>query len=376
MQGPSDLLLYGAKLQSHQLVSALDHIFRSNLALQEKGGQGTPLCIWGTHGVGKTMIVEAYAERMGWAFAYAAPAQFEEMGDLHGLPKLVEGAGGEDRTIFAPPAWVPDDEGPGILLLDDINRADDRILRGLMQLLQNFEMFSWKLPPKWQVVCTANPEGGDYSVTPMDDAMLTRMLHATLVFDVKAWAAWATAAGVDSRGIAFVLSYPEVVVGQRTTPRSLTQFFDQIASIPDLAGSADLVRVLAESSLDDVTVGSFMSFAMDGLPELLEPEEILDAEDFKPVAARLEALAGGVEGASRVDRLSVVCTRLYLVLAQEGYTPGPRHKQNLTAFLLSEAIPHDLRFSLHFELIQLGPEMTELVDDKRIAERVLKAVGT
>ena len=24
---------------------------------------------------------------------------------------------------------------------------------------------------------TANPEGGDYSVTPMDGAMLTRMLH-------------------------------------------------------------------------------------------------------------------------------------------------------------------------------------------------------
>ena len=51
------------------------------------------------------------------------------------------------------------DEGPGILLLDDINRADDRILRGCMQLLQNFELTSWKLPPKWQIVATANPEG-------------------------------------------------------------------------------------------------------------------------------------------------------------------------------------------------------------------------
>ena len=71
------------------------------------------------------------------------------------------------------------------LTLDDINRADDRILRGCMQMLQNFELFSWHLPKRWQIVATANPEGGDYSVTPMDDAMLTRMLHTTLKFDSK-----------------------------------------------------------------------------------------------------------------------------------------------------------------------------------------------
>ena len=57
-----------------------------------------------------------------------------------------------------------------------------------MQLLQNFEMFSWQLPEQWQIVAIANPEGADYSVTPMDDAMFTRMLHFTLTFDAKAWA--------------------------------------------------------------------------------------------------------------------------------------------------------------------------------------------
>ena len=83
-----------------------------------------------------------------------------------------------------------------------------------MQLLQNFELFSWTLPPKWQIVATANPEGGDYSVTPMDDAMLTRLVHLTMVFDPKTWAQWAESAGVDSRGIDFVLTYPEVVSGK------------------------------------------------------------------------------------------------------------------------------------------------------------------
>ena len=71
------------------------------------------------------------------------------MGDLHGMPNVVdpdETISGDEYTVYSPPDWVPREDGPGILLLDDINRADDRILRGCMQLLQNFELTSWKLP--------------------------------------------------------------------------------------------------------------------------------------------------------------------------------------------------------------------------------------
>ena len=146
---------------------------------------------------------------------------------------------------------------------------------------QNFELFSWQLPSKWQIVATANPEGGDYSVTPMDDAMLTRLLHLTMVFDPKTWARWADQAGIDSRGIDFVLTYPEVVSGKRTTPRSLVQFFEMIKDIPDLKAQTELVSTLALSSLDDVTVGTFLGFINDNLEQLVNSDEILDAKDFK-----------------------------------------------------------------------------------------------
>ena len=191
------------------------------------------------------------------------------------------------NILYIPPDWVPKDEGPGILLLDDINRADDRILRGCMQLLQNFELTSWKLPPKWQIVATANPEGGDYSVTPMDGAMLTRMLHTTLKFDAKIWAEWAVKSNVDSRGISFVLTYPELVNSERTTPRSLTQFFEQIQSIKDLKENLHLVEALALSSLDEEYV-FVIAFVNDELTQLIEPDEILDAKDFQAVKSRLE----------------------------------------------------------------------------------------
>lgn len=368
------LLLRGARLDPAGLRRLMDHVFDTNLEAQAAGGLGTPLCIWGVHGVGKTAIVEAYARQRGWRFAYCAPAQFEEMGDLHGLPVL-EGAGEAARTRFAPPAWVPSGEGPGILLLDDLNRADDRILRGLMQLLQTRAMFSWGLPPRWQIVCTANPEGGDYSVTPMDDAMLTRLLHATLVFEPRAWAAWATAAGVDPRGIAFVLTYPEVLERTGATARSLTQLFEQLGPIADLRASLPLVEALARSSLDEVTVSTFTAFVRGGLQMLIDPEAILEAEDFGPIAARLGELAEGEGDAKRIDRLATIATRLFLHLTAEGYTPGERHHANLVAFLLHEALPEDLRVGLHRDLSAHPSEAVRgLVRDPKLAASLLDAM--
>lgn len=361
--------LFGDKLDSQRLNHALEHIFQTNCHRQERGERGTPVCIWGTHGLGKTTVVQDYAKNHGWQFVYIAPAQFEEMGDLHGMPRI----NANGATEYAHPEWVPQTEGPGILLIDDINRADDRILRGIMQLLQNFEMRSWKLPKKWQIVATANPEGGDYSVTTMDDAMLTRMLHVTMTFDVKSWSKWASVAGVDPRGISFVLTYPEVITGKRTTPRSMVQFFDQISGITDLKLNMELVHTLGMSSLDETTVATFVSFVNDNLSELIDPEEILDTKEFKKISDRIEKLANsGAKGGKRVDRLATICTRLYLALTHPGYKPQELHGKNVVNFLLLDTLPNDLRVSLHKDLLgHNNPEVTAMMRDKRLAEIML-----
>ena len=374
---PEELLQYGSRLNAQELQGVLDHIFQRNNDVVAPA-RPSPVCIWGTHGLGKTQLVESYGKAHGWKFAYCAPAQFEEMGDLHGMPTIIDpdkGIVGDEYTVFAPPDWVPTEKGPGILLLDDINRADDRILRGLMQLLQNFEMFSWQLPEQWQIVATANPEGGDYSVTPMDDAMLTRMLHLTMVFDAKAWAFWASRSGVDPRGISFVLNYPETVTGQRTTPRTLTQFFQQISNIDDLKAEAELVAVLANSSLDDTTVGAFLSFVNDELTELIAPEEILDASSFAPIKKRIAKLAKSTSGGHRIDRLSAICTRIFLHITMDDYKPGKTHKDNLVSFLSDDVIPNDLRMAMVMDIQKhAGEKVVEMLRDKRLAFLLIDAM--
>jgi len=373
-----NLTMYGSKLKPEELKKFLGHIFTEN---DKRNGPGTPVCIWGTHGLGKTHIAKAFAKDRGWEFVDVPVAQFEEMGDLHGLPREMDPTpekpmSGDEYTVYLPPHWVPKEEGPGILLLDDFNRADDRILRGIMQLLQNFQLTSWELPSKWQIVATANPEGGDYSVTPLDDAMLTRMIHSTLEFDVKDWAKWADGAKLDKRGISFVLTHPEAITFKRTTPRTLDQFFRQIENIKDLEKEEDLVRNLGMGTLDDVTIAAFMSFVRDDLTELIEPEEILSAENFSEIEKRLEKLSIDKDGNKRIDRISTICTRLFILIIKKEFAPGTRESSNLITFLKSSKINKELIFSMAKDISNEGSKEVRdiLTSDPQIAKMLVDSM--
>jgi len=368
------LVTWGDRMGPEGLARTLHRLLDVNVRRVERGGAAVPVCIWGQHGIGKTAIVQEVVAARGWKLAYVAPAQFEEMGDLHGLPVLVEGEDGP-RTVFAAPDWVPREPGPGVLLLDDLNRADDRILRGLMQLFQTGGMFSWRLPPGWQVVATANPEGGAYSVTQLDDAMLTRLLHVTLTLDVRDWVRWARTRGLDARGVAFVEKVPEVVTGRRTTPRSLVQFFEALTDLPDLRAEEALVRTLAASTLDDVTVAAFLAYVRGVEVEALSPADVLDAPDAATLARKLAGMLGEEGGDVRLDRLGTLCDRLAEHLLDAGYTAGPHHGDNLEGFLLHPRMPGDLRVGFHRRVMAgKQPAAKALLRRKAIAEKVLDAL--
>ena len=360
---------YGTPTKAGEVIAFLSHMLAINLRQESKGKRKTPICIWGNHGIGKTEIVQDLAKDKGYQLAYIAPAQFEEMGDLLGMPSIVE-----DETVFKAPAWVPKTEGPGILLIDDVNRADDRILRGIMQLLQNHELVSWKLPAKWQIVLTANPDGGDYSVTPMDDAMLTRMLHITLMFDVLEWAKWAEKAAIDPRGIHFVLTHPNVLAGSRTTARTLVQFFDSIQEIPDLKNELSLVKLLADSCLDEQTAKAFITFAMQGFGQLPQPAEILASQDFgneieSPIAQVVKQVT------LRVDILAAICTRLVNYLSLQETPLDELALSNLRQFVQLPFLPSDLRLSLLQDLVQSSnPHLAVIAADPSIANLLLKGM--
>ena len=366
MSNHFNYLLYGTKSSADEVKRFISHTIESNQKNEAEGKRKTPLCIWGKHGIGKTQLVEDFARENEYEFVYIAPAQFEEMGDLIGMPSIID-----NKTVFVAPEWVPKGKGPGILLIDDANRADDRILRGIMQLLQNHELVSWKLPEQWNIILTANPDGGDYSVTPMDDAMLTRLLHITMEFDVKEWSKWAENNKIDQRGINFVLTYPEIVTGNRTTPRSLVQFFEQIASIEHLDEELGLVQMLADACLDSNTVATFMSFVNNNLSKLITPEELINADDFKTqVLDHLQGIVMSGNGPLRVDIIATLCTRLVNYLTINNIDLDTVQLNNIKSFIKIDFIPNDIRLSLAQDLV-VSPKLKVIMADPEIGNLLL-----
>ena len=373
---------YGAQINGAQLTEFLDKFLESNLVLESTTGRRpTPLCIWGTHGLGKTEIAMELAKKKEWKLAYCAPAQFEEMGDLHGLPFKFDPDPtviGDERTVYMTPEWVPKDEGPGILLLDDINRADDRILRGTMQLLQNFEMFSWALPPKWQIIVTANPDSGDYSVTSMDDAIITRMIHLTLNFDARIWAEWALQFGIDERGVNFVLTYPEMVTLKRTTPRTLVHFFSQLGQIKDFKKDIFIVEILAKGCLDEATANAFINYVDELLMQIPTPDAFLSQPNLTEIDKIILTLVK-TENGIRLDTINTLLTRIIFKLKSKDFVPTPAAEKVLEHVLKHTDIPLDLRYGFHVDLnklkINISPSQSLIIktlSNKEILSQFMK----
>ncbi|MCB9617933.1 MAG: hypothetical protein H6724_00625 [Sandaracinus sp.] len=110
--------------------------------------------------------------------------------DLVGLPVLEGG-----RTSFAAPRILPT-EGEGILLLEELNRAERYIQQPALQLLSARRLHEYVLPAGWSVFAAINPETGDYQVTPLDLALRARFLQVPVRADRASWLAWAGAHGV------------------------------------------------------------------------------------------------------------------------------------------------------------------------------------
>ena len=370
----------GDLVSSSELDSFLIECFEANDRAESQGRDRFPVTIWGHAGVGKTSKVKQLANRpVSWGGkswdgyeVYDVPiAQFEEMGDIHGMPSkhlcmtkdgdskwvpddVVSGyldlgwsvdSGKGVKTMYAPPDWVPTDPGPSILLLDDWNRASVRILKGIMQLLQNFGMVSWSLPAGCQIVLTGNPDDCDYIVTSQDKAILSRQRHITLRHDVKDWSVWADSVGLDPRGINFMLKYEKMMIGPEVTnPRTLSEFFACLSAYEDLHDEDQFKRAkrMASSLLDEQTVTTMMAFLTSDSDLVIEPSDILSGE--KSVANRVEGLMSGSE--KRVDVLSITFDRLFSFMVKSGRSIVNDDSVNsFHSFVDIESIPQDLVYN-------------------------------
>src|SRR6185369_954716 len=97
--------------------------------------------------------------------------------DLVGLPVIKDG-----RTTYAVPSALPGD-GAGILMLEELNRAERYIQQPALQLLTARRLHEYELPPGWVCFAAVNPASGDYHVTTLDRALRARFLELSVRAD-------------------------------------------------------------------------------------------------------------------------------------------------------------------------------------------------
>lgn len=203
-----------------ELAEMLGKLYRS----KQRGGRAKPIFIYGAPGIGKTQIVGQAADNED-VDMINLDLQFMSPEDFVGIPKVIdveepeyaEGklvSVGKGVTRSNPPAALPVDNGKkgkgGFIFMDEMNRANPRVLNALMQFVQMGRIGEYQLPDKWVIVAAGNrPEDvtGSGQVAEFDFAMADRFNIVNFVPDPKKWAEWAKSKE-DKLGKAF---QPEIV---------------------------------------------------------------------------------------------------------------------------------------------------------------------
>ena len=372
------------ELNINELKGFLGHIIENNKNLQANNKIPTAVEVVGESGIGKTSTVIQVAEEHNLDFVKLNLAQIEEIGDLVGYPvrqfeiaqkpstlkpgqtpqtKWVDEvaleqylnagfvATGKKQMSYAAPEWIANKENGGILLLDDWNRADQRFIQAVMELVDRQTYISWSLPKGWTILLTSNPDNGDYIVNSLDSAQKTRFISANLTFDIECWAKWAEHDGIDGRCINFLLMHPELVT-QATNARSITTFFNAISTIENFEEQLPLIQMIGEGSVGDEFATLFTTFINNRLDKLVTPKQIMEIDEWSNTKSQLTK-AIGKEETYRADIASVIARRLinYNLVEAEKSNVNAKIINRLSDIFTDEVFTNDLKYTMVREII-------------------------
>ena len=404
----------------------LNHTIDTNLKLEADGKMPRAISFEGEAGTGKTSIVRQIAKERDMCFVKLNFAQIDEAGDLAGYPmkefecqaaKQVLGEDGKPKmqvlpgTIwlnekqlespmkgmmyrqtgktrmgYAKPAWVPEyNENGTLVLFDDYNRANQAILKAAMDLILEQKYISWSLPKKTTIVITQNPDNGSYNVESQDEAQAGRYLDYKTELDIDAWAAWAENSGMDGRCINFVLScFGELFNSDEDgnhicNPRSFEMFADMISEVKDweVPENLEFIQLISKGCFKDEGGrfnNIFASFIRNKMHLLIQPKELL-LGDWKTVQPKLEDTVYDANGKPRPDLASLLERRFVnyvsLWLESDKDTPIDKVKKRIVDFIDNPKtiFPQDLMIHMVKTIISDHKRQTgKLMGEPKIAK--------
>lgn len=272
-----------------------------------------PLVV-GESGIGKTALAKKLAKDKGWTLVTIDGNLLKE-GEIGGLPTVesyesIDANGNKiekKTTIYAIHNKLRkiDEEinnGRSVLLfIDEINRCEHTVQQELMNLILNREINGYKLPEKVKILAAMNPSSKygsdfDYQVVDMDAAQENRFVWLNMDPDHNGWIKWAIGAGIETKVIEFISTFPEYLhkindEDVRATPRSyerVSKTYKMYKEQQDTIPRSVFVNVI-KGNVGKVIAEEFVSFVESNCSPLISFDDVFSKENLdENVIERIE----------------------------------------------------------------------------------------
>jgi MoxR-like ATPase len=242
-----------------------------------------PVMILGAPGIGKTALVQQFAELVGLPCVSLLGSQLAPE-DLLGVPQLLP----DGRSRFCPPTLIAQ-PAPYLLFLDELNASSPEVQKAFYSLIHDRRIGEYRLPAGSIVIGAGNRAQDNAITKPMSSALVNRMLHVHLKVSARDWLEWAHRAGLHPLVLEYIQNRPDHLWSQPpkheepfSTPRSWHMLSDALHSY-GVAISDPLLEALAYGALTPHHAGQFKVFAR-VVRNRFAVDRILKGDDAWPAA--------------------------------------------------------------------------------------------
>jgi hypothetical protein len=251
--------------------------------------------LWGTRGVGKSSVVHQVAQAAGAPLIDLRLTTIEPV-DLRGALFADDR---ERKTVWFPPEFLPAADQPsGILFLDELTAADQRLQTSAYSLILDRRVGDYRLPDGWMIIAAGNAAFHGAVSHDMGTALADRMFHFHVQSVLGAFIDYAMQQGMA----------PEVLAYLQVRPDKLDDTATQLAQ-DNLTGASprgweDVSRVL-QSSLDETQRNIFIQGRIGAanaaefiaaIREIQAGSNVLELLEARPGEATAALLPGTLDG--------------------------------------------------------------------------------
>ena len=218
-----------------------------------------PIFIWGAPGIGKSSIVENFAESLGLSCISMLGSQLAPE-DIIGVPQIIDG-----KSVFCPPRMIARDE-PYCLFLDELNACSQEVQKAFYSLIHDRRIGEYFLPEGSIIIGAGNRAQDNAIVKPMSSALINRMFHVELIASHRDWLEWAGQNGIHPLIIEYIGLRPDHLWRQPpkteepfSTPRSWHILSDAMTSYGEGISEKQL-EILASGCLSPHHSTQFRAF--------------------------------------------------------------------------------------------------------------------